>query len=62
MNALRPLLLASPLAVGLLAGCAPTLPINKPITEARWLDQNWDGADRYWYHHASQGTSTFPVP
>lgn len=27
-----------------------------------WLDQNWSGRQRAWYHHAGQGTSTIPVP
>ena len=27
-----------------------------------WLDQNWSTEDRHWFHHASQGTGTFPVP
>ena len=43
-------------------GCAPTLPENTPIKEARWLGQNWNVDERHWYHHASQGTSTLPVP
>ena len=30
--------------------------------EAHWLDQNWSTEDRHWFHHASQGTATFPVP
>ena len=29
---------------------------------AHWLDQNWSTEDRFWFHHASQGTATFPVP
>ena len=31
-------------------------------TAAYWLEQNWSLEDRYWFHHASQGTATFPVP
>src|SRR5262249_40844375 len=23
---------------------------------------NWSGRDRYWFHHTTQGTATFPVP
>ena len=34
----------------------------RPIKEAHWLDQNWSTEDRHWFHHASQGTATFPVP
>jgi hypothetical protein len=51
------------LLVGTLAaGCAPLMPSNTPITESRWLDQNWSDAERFWFHHATQGTSTLPVP
>ena len=51
------------LAAGVvLAGCAPSLPKNPPITEARWLDQNWSDDERFWFHHTTQGTSTLPVP
>ena len=40
----------------------PPLPEPARIKEARWLDQNWSTEDRHWFHHASQGTATFPVP
>jgi hypothetical protein len=40
----------------------PPLPDRAPIKEAHWLDQNWSTQDRHWFHHASQGTATFPVP
>jgi hypothetical protein len=40
----------------------PALPTLPPIKEAHWLDQNWSTEDRHWFHHASQGTATFPVP
>ncbi|MEA2756663.1 MAG: hypothetical protein QOJ54_2952 [Aliidongia sp.] len=40
----------------------PRLPEPQPVKQARWLDQNWSDADRYWYAHASQGTSTIPIP
>jgi len=40
----------------------PPLPVLAPTTEAHWLDQNWSTEDRHWFHHASQGTATFPVP
>lgn len=46
----------------LVAGCAPLMPRNTPITESRWLEQNWSDAERFWFHHATQGTSTLPVP
>ena len=45
-----------------LAACAPSLPENTPVSEARWLDQNWSPKSRYWFHHATQGTATLPVP
>jgi hypothetical protein len=40
----------------------PPLPNRIPTKAAYWLDQNWSTGDRYWFHHASQGTATFPVP
>jgi hypothetical protein len=40
----------------------PALPDLAPINSAGWLDQNWSTEDRHWFHHASQGTATFPVP
>lgn len=40
----------------------PPLPDRVPIKAAFWLDQNWTTEDRHWFHHASQGTATFPVP
>jgi hypothetical protein len=33
-----------------------------PAREVVWLDQNWSPEQRSWYHHASQGTSTIPIP
>ncbi len=50
------------LAGTLAAGCAPVMPRNTPITDSRWLDQNWFDAERFWFHHTTQGTSTLPVP
>lgn len=43
-------------------GLPPPLPDNTAITERHWLEQNWTGRQRYWFHHTSQGTATFPVP
>ncbi|MBX3501751.1 MAG: cytochrome c [Alphaproteobacteria bacterium] len=43
-------------------GLPPPLPERSTITERHWLEQNWTGRQRYWFHHASQGTATFPVP
>jgi hypothetical protein len=40
----------------------PPLPTVPAIKEAHWLDQNWSTEDRHWFHHATQGTATFPVP
>jgi mono/diheme cytochrome c family protein len=40
----------------------PALPDLDPTKAAVWLDQNWSTEDRHWFHHASQGTATFPVP
>jgi hypothetical protein len=40
----------------------PALPDRVPAKTAVWLDQNWLTEDRHWFHHASQGTATFPVP
>ncbi|MEY4754946.1 MAG: hypothetical protein RJA44_2621, partial [Pseudomonadota bacterium] len=63
MNLLPILRLTSLAAAALLSACASIqLPEPAPVREARWLEQNWSAAERHWYHHASQGTSTFPVP
>jgi cytochrome c5 len=40
----------------------PALPVLPATKVAVWLDQNWSTEDRHWFHHASQGTATFPVP
>jgi hypothetical protein len=40
----------------------PTLPPASVIRDAHWLTQNWSEHDRYWFHHTTQGTVTFPVP
>ena len=49
-----------------LSGCNIPQPPELPslVTPARtvWLDQGWTPQQRQWYHHASQGTSTIPVP
>ncbi len=47
---------------GVVGACAPELPENTPVKEVRWLDQNWSAGERFWFHHATQGTSTLPVP
>ena len=40
----------------------PPLPKLVEPRAAYWLEQNWALEDRHWFHHASQGTATFPVP
>ncbi|QOG18488.1 MULTISPECIES: di-heme-cytochrome C peroxidase [Bradyrhizobium] len=40
----------------------PPLPAVPDTKAAFWLEQNWSLKDRHWFHHASQGTATFPVP
>lgn len=40
----------------------PPLPALRETKAAYWLEQNWSLQDRHWFHHASQGTATFPVP
>ena len=44
------------------AACETSLPENTPVGETRWLQQNWSAGERFWFHHATQGTSTLPVP
>ena len=59
-------LLLALLVIVPISGCGslfpPDLPDNPPVKEVRWLDQNWSAEERFWFHHASQGTSTLPVP
>ncbi|WP_315807233.1 MULTISPECIES: di-heme-cytochrome C peroxidase [unclassified Bradyrhizobium] len=40
----------------------PALPAYEAPKTAHWLDQGWTVKDRQWFHHATQGTATFPVP
>jgi hypothetical protein len=40
----------------------PPLPPAKQIASIHWLDQNWTKADSEWFHYASQGTATLPIP
>ncbi len=54
---------ARPILPGSLAVLLPpALPTARPIRAVHWLDQNWTKADSAWFHHASQGTETLPVP
>ena len=60
---LRSLLAILPGQAGQLAQLLPPpLPDMPAVKTARWLDQNWSTDDRHWFHHATQGTKTFPVP
>jgi hypothetical protein len=62
MNLSTPIRLCAALALIGLAGCAAELPENDPIREARWLPQNWSPAERFWFHHATQGTASVLIP
>ena len=49
------------------AGCipdlrAPKIPEYPKPSKVTWLEQNWSAEDRFWFHHAAQGTTTFPIP
>ena len=38
-------------------------PPSYPTAEKSvWLKQNWQPAQRVWFHHADQGTLTFGIP
>ena len=39
-----------------------TLPDYQPIGRIVWLEQNWNAAQRAWFHHADQGALTFGMP
>ena len=58
-NQLRAVLPQKSVLVSLLPPPLPAVPETKA---AYWLEQNWSLKDRHWFHHASQGTATFPVP
>ncbi|MFZ5713750.1 MAG: di-heme-cytochrome C peroxidase [Bradyrhizobium sp.] len=58
-NQVRAMLPQKGVLVNLLPPPLPTVPETKA---AYWLEQNWSLKDRHWFHHASQGTATFPVP
>ena len=38
------------------------LPTVPPIQRKVWLDQNWSTDQRAFFHHASQGSTTFGIP
>jgi hypothetical protein len=56
----------------ILVGCAVSIPLNRALSadlptfpkplKVIWLDQGWDNQSASWFHHADQGTLTFPVP
>ncbi|MFB6447735.1 di-heme-cytochrome C peroxidase [Bradyrhizobium tunisiense] len=58
-NQVRAMLPQKGILVNLLPPPLPAVPETKA---AFWLEQNWSLKDRHWFHHASQGTATFPVP
>ncbi|ANG61334.1 hypothetical protein A8C75_01880 [Marinobacterium aestuarii] len=60
MPALRIALICSTI----LFGACSALPPFEPVDRVVWLDQGpaWNSESRDWYHHASQGTSTLPIP
>ena len=59
INRILPIILLSGVFV---ASCMPSLPENTKLDRAAWLEQNWSDQERHWFHHATQGTSTLPVP
>ncbi len=62
MRSLHPVSTSLAVLTALLVGCAPRLPEPVPIEHAVALDQNWSAESADWFHHASQGTATLPVP
>lgn len=50
------------LALGSCSLLPPSLPDRKQPDKIVWLEQNWSNDARFWFHHASQGTATIPVP
>ena len=40
----------------------PAIPSYPPVTRTIWLEQGWTEQQRQWFHHASQGTATLPIP
>ncbi|MDV7340623.1 cytochrome c [Terasakiella sp. A23] len=54
-------IIASMLGVCALTACTLTPQEPKVLTKV-WLEQGWNKNQRHWYHHASQGSFTFPVP
>lgn len=50
------------LAVALALGGCSQPPERAAPERSVWLDQNWSAEQRSWFHHASQGTATLPLP
>jgi hypothetical protein len=40
----------------------PELPAYTPAEKTEYLDQDWSEDQSQWFHHASQGTGTIPIP
>ena len=55
-------LLATLAVTGLLSACAPEVPPLQLTEKSVWLEQNWTPEQRQWFHYASQGTATLPLP
>ncbi|WP_374943244.1 di-heme-cytochrome C peroxidase [Sphingomonas sp.] len=55
-------LFAGDVAGGVAPAATPKVPRYAAPLRSVWLDQGWDDAARDWYHHASQGTDTLPIP
>lgn len=47
---------------GALTGCSVELPDAPAPKQEQWARQGWTAAERHWFHHAAQGTSTFGLP
>jgi hypothetical protein len=44
------------------ASCTNDLPEYHQAEKTVWLEQNWTGEQRQWFHHANQGAWTFFIP
>ncbi|MEH6403634.1 MAG: di-heme-cytochrome C peroxidase [Sneathiella sp.] len=49
-------------AIILTLGACVKTPDPLEYKSVKWLDQGWSEAEREWFHHASQGTATVPMP
>lgn len=48
--------------LALALGACSQPPMQPASERSVWLEQKWSAAQRQWFHHASQGTATLPVP